>query len=118
MGGLVGFQRAAQIALDLVAGHTAILITELHTNAGGTVTLSPDRRYPDNFSGNRDTLCLFHQAQQHENFIAQLVLLGCGDKKTTVLNKLHISRSAASRLRFLPATSGYSGYCSFDVCAD
>src|SRR5690606_42136536 len=73
-------------------GHSRIvLITELHTDTRRPVTLSALRGYPDHFTCHRDLLCFIHQAEQHEDFVAQFVAFAGRDEHTAVRYKWHIS---------------------------
>ena len=72
--GFVAAERAGQVALDLPLGVAAILLAELHADAGGALALRALRRHPDHAPGDRQLLVLAHQVQQHEHLVAEAVV--------------------------------------------
>src|SRR5215469_10479088 len=67
--GLVAGERACEIGLDLLLRLPAVLLGELHADAGGAlalVALRALRRHPDDASCNRELLVLAHKVEQHE----------------------------------------------------
>ena len=49
----IGFQRAGQLRLDLVPDRAVIQLAELHSDAGGAITLGALRCDPDDAARNR-----------------------------------------------------------------
>ena len=90
MGGLIAAQRAGEIVLDLLLRVAAVLIAELHTDAGGAFALRAFRRHPNDAAGDRQFLFLTHQVQQHEHFIAQAVVAVGGNEQAAILDEGHV----------------------------
>src|SRR5579885_1035959 len=90
VGGTVGLQSAAEVALDLLGGVAGILVAELHADAGRALALGAARRHPDDLGGHRQALGGFHELQQDEDFVAQLIGLAGGDEQAAVLDERHV----------------------------
>jgi len=83
----VRLQRAGEIGFDFVAGDI-ILVIELHPYASSAISLSAFWRQPDNLARNGDFFGLIHEIQQHEYFIAQLILFLGGYEQTAANDKM------------------------------
>ena len=69
-----------------------VLFTELNSDARGSIALSTTRRYPYDFTRYRNFVGLIHKVEQHENFVANVVGLICGDEEAAVLKVGHVCR--------------------------
>jgi hypothetical protein len=61
MRGLVAAEGAGEIIFDFLLGVAAVLIAELHADAGGTLSLRPLGGHPDHPAGDRKFLLFAHQ---------------------------------------------------------
>ena len=76
----------------VVAGGAIVLGRELHADAGCLVALRALRRNPDDLAGDRQALLVFHQGQQHEYLVAEVVALVGRDEQSTILDERHVGR--------------------------
>src|SRR6516162_9268 len=93
VGRFVSRERARQVGLDLLLRLPAILLGELHADAGGAlalIALGALGRHPDDAPGDGQLLVLAHEIEQHEHFIAEAVIAVGGDEKTAVLHERHV----------------------------
>jgi hypothetical protein len=90
MSRLIATQCARQIVLDFLLCIAAVLIAELHADAGGAFALRAFRRHPNDAAGDRQFLFLTHQIQQHEYFITQAVIAVGRNEQAAVFDEGHI----------------------------
>jgi hypothetical protein len=90
MRGLVSAKGAGEIVFNFLLGVAAILIAELHADAGGPLALRALWRHPNHASGDRQLFFLAHEVQQHEHFIAQPIIAVRGDEQSTILDERHV----------------------------
>jgi hypothetical protein len=88
--GLVAAQCTGEIILDFLLGVTAVLIAELHADAGGALALRTLGGHPDHPTGDRQFLFFAHQIQQHEHFVAQTIIAVRRNEQAAVLYERHI----------------------------
>ena len=82
--GFVAGERAGEVVLDLVARLAAILVAELHADAGRALALRTLGRHPDDAARHRQLLVLAHEVQQHEDFVADAVVAVGRDEQPAV----------------------------------
>src|ERR1700692_3070275 len=92
MSGLVAPECPGQIILDLLLGIAAILIAELHADAGSTLALRALGRHPNDPSRDRQLFLFAHEIEQHEYFVAQTIVAVSGYEQTAVLHERHIRK--------------------------
>src|ERR1700674_4771423 len=90
MCGLIAPDGPGQIILDLLLGIAAVLIAELHADAGRTLALRALGRHPNDPSGDRQLFLFTHEIEQHEYFVAQAVVAVRGYEQAAVLHERHI----------------------------
>src|ERR1700719_3672985 len=90
VGGLVPAQCTSEIILDFLLSVAAVLIAELHADAGGALALRPLGGHPDDPPRHGELLLLPHQIQQHEHFVAQAIIAVRRNEQAAVLHERHI----------------------------
>jgi len=90
MRGLVPAESPGQIIFDFLLGIAAILVAELHADAGGALTLSAFGSHPDHASGDGQLFFLSHEVQKHEHLIAQPVITVGWNEQPAILYEGHI----------------------------
>ncbi len=90
--GFVAAEGAREIILDFLLGIAAVLIAELHADAGGPLALGPLGSHPDHPAGDRQFLLFAHQIQQHEHFVAQSIIAVRRNEQAAVLHERHIGK--------------------------
>src|SRR5260370_25984843 len=92
MGGLIAPEGPGQIILDLLLGIAAVLIAELHADAGRTLALRGLGRHTDDPSCDRQLFLFAHEIEEHEYFVAQTVVAVRGYEQAAVLHERHIRK--------------------------
>src|SRR6266481_3806800 len=92
MGRLVAPECPGQIILDLLLGIAAVLIAELHADAGGTLALRALRRHPNDPPRDGELFLFAHEIEQHEYFVAQSVVAVRGYEQPAVLHERHVRK--------------------------
>jgi hypothetical protein len=90
MRGLVAAQCTREIVLDFLLSVAAVLIAELHADAGGTLALRALGGHPDHAAGDGKFFLLAHQIQQHEHFVAQAIIAVRRNEQAAVLDERHV----------------------------
>jgi hypothetical protein len=90
MRGLVSAECAGEVVFNFLLGVAAILIAELHADAGGPFTLRALRCHPYHAAGHGQLLFLAHQIEQHEDFIAQTIIAVRGDEQAPIFHERHV----------------------------
>jgi hypothetical protein len=90
MCGLVSAKSAGEIVFNFLLSVAAVLIAELHADAGGALALRSLGRHPDHPPGDRQLLFLAHQIQQHEHFVAQSIIAVRRNEQAAVLHERHV----------------------------
>src|SRR4029453_2698772 len=67
-----------------------VVLRELDTDPLRAIALDAFRRDPYDLALDRDPVRIVHQGQQHEDFLADLVLTRGGNENATALEKGHI----------------------------
>src|SRR5215472_13247940 len=91
--GFVAGERPGEIGLDLLLCLAAVLLGELHADAGGALALVALRtlgRHPDDAPRDRQLLVLAHEVQEHEHFIAEPVVAVGRDEEAAILHEGHV----------------------------
>jgi hypothetical protein len=86
----VAAESARQVVLDFLLRVAAVLVAELHADAGRTLALRALRRHPDDPAGNRQLLFLAHEIEEHEHLVAQAVIAVRRDEQTAVAHERHV----------------------------
>src|ERR1700730_9163473 len=92
MGRLIAPESPGQIILDLLLGIAAVLIAELHADAGRALALRALGRHPNDPSCDRQLFLFAHEIEQHEYFVAQAVVSVQGYEQAAVLHERHIRK--------------------------
>ena len=92
MGRLIAPEGPGQIILDLLLGIAAVLIAELHADAGRALALRALWRHPNDPPRNRQLFLFAHEIEQHEYLVAQTVVAVRGYEQAAVLHERHIRK--------------------------
>ena len=90
MGGLIAPERSSQIILDLLLGIAAVLIAELHADAGRPLALRALGRHPDDPSRDGEFFLFAHEIEQHEYFVAQAIIAVRRNEQAAVFHEGHV----------------------------
>jgi hypothetical protein len=115
MSGLIATQCAGEIVLDFLLCIAAVLIAELHADAGSALALRAFRRHPNHTAGDRQFLFLAHQVQQHEHLVSETVVAVGWNEQAAVFDEGHVSEiqralildSERQKTRFVTWTSQF-----------
>jgi len=88
--GLVAAQCTGEIIFDFLLGVAAVLIAELHADAGGALALRALGGHPDDAAGDGKLFFLAHEIEQHEHFIAQAIIAVRRNEQAAVLHERHV----------------------------
>src|SRR6202521_4417684 len=84
-------QRFREDLFDGVPSRSAgFVLRELDADALGAVALNALGRHPHHFALNRDRLRIVPQRQQHEYFLAELVVAAGGNEDAAALEERHV----------------------------
>src|SRR5690606_16369779 len=87
---LVPAERAREIRLDALLRVPLVLVAELDADPRRALALGALRRDPDHPAGDRNLLLLAHQAQQHEDLVAELVARVRRNEQSAVFHERHV----------------------------
>jgi hypothetical protein len=87
---LISTERTGEIVFDFLLRVAAVLIAELHADAGGSFALRALGRHPYYAAGHRQLLFLAHEIEQHEDFVAQTIIAVRRDKQAAVFYEGHV----------------------------
>ena len=92
MRGLVTPEGASQVIFYFLLGIAAILIAELHADAGGTLALRALRGHPNDTPRDGEFLFFAHEIEQHEDFVAQTVITVRRYEQTAIFHERHVRK--------------------------
>src|SRR3569832_2246659 len=81
----IGFQRAAEIAFDIVADVLAALVVKLHTDTRRTIALRATGGDPHDACGEGNLFVFYHEREQHEHIVSERILFFSLYEETAVL---------------------------------
>lgn len=90
--GLVPGQGAGQVILDAFLGLAAVLVAELHADAGGALALCALGRHPDHPTRDRELFVLAHEVEEHEDLIPKPVVAIGRNEQATIADEWHIGQ--------------------------
>ena len=87
----IRLQPTAQKGFDLVAHRAVVLRRKLHADTGNAIALRALGRDPHDLAGHGNFFSIFHQRQQHEHFIAEVVGFIGGNEPVNAKQKYPLS---------------------------
>src|SRR5690242_4849136 len=93
MGRAIELQLTAKQSFDASARQCpALVILELHPDALHAVAVAAGRSHPHHAPGDRKLVRIIHQADEHENLVADLVAARGRDENAAAFDERHIRR--------------------------
>src|SRR6476660_8156107 len=100
MGGAIQLQLTTEQGFDTAASQRpALIVLELYAHALHTISVTARRRHPDYTACDRQFVRIIHQADEHEDLIAELVAARGRNEDAAALHERHIRR-VKNRLLF------------------